>query len=465
MATLNHEDLGIYSSVPASERAVQRLTKVLYYLFLHPTAIILGDIVWILAGIAAVSWAFRQSGSMVWSLLLSALLAGVAYGYSIVLNRYIFPWFLGQFFGKPVFGRLGGMDRFSFFTLLKTAQKMRIDIKDTDKPLSQQFCELDNDLTEAMFKERYFALYAEQAQKEGIDLEAEWKNLWETKMLSVGTDNVTFNKARVPENLAFRMMPLKLQFASSLISPFIKFFQLIGICLLATYLTGFLPLLSIIQVLVALNLILSVFWYMIYSYNMSEVQLLVPDESVLSPGLFQQFAGRLQSMEHKSLRPLNITVENSFFTDIRRYQLRYIICFTLLNSLFVLLMLLVAYLAHLALGNANPYALSWYLPFAAGALLLPVAFYMGFYFISIIIQHFRKVLGSLLVGITTAVLPFFIYYLIKGQFQISEVQNGIWAALSGITTVLSTIVASQFKEILESEPKTNKSKEEDADDK
>lgn len=456
MPTINHEELGIYSSVPASEKAVQRLTQVLYYLFLHPVSVVIGDVIWVLAGIAAVTWGFRASGGTGWWVLLIAILLGFSFIYARVVAQYLFPGFTGMFFGKPVFGKLGGMDKLTFFTLLNTAQKMRIDVKETDKPLTTQFCELDNDITEALFKERYFALYAEQAQKENIDLEAEWKNIWENKILPVGTDKVSFKSARTPDNLAFRMMPLKLQYASTLISPFIKFFQLIGICLIAAYLAKAISLLSVIQIIVALNLILSAFWYVIYAYNMSEIQLMVPDDSVLSGNVFQQFANRLREMQNKSLRPLNVTVENSFFSDIRKYQLRYILCFTFLNSLFVLLMLGIAFIAHMVLGGFAPYTLSWYLPFAAGAFLLPVAFYVGFYFISIIIQHFRKVLGSLVVGITTAVLPFFIYYLIKGQLQINEVQNGVWAALSGITTVLSTIVASQFKEILETEPKSEK---------
>jgi hypothetical protein len=459
MENINHDELGIYSSAPKTSRNfVQRLTSVYQYLFLQPKAILIGDIIWVLVGIGAVTWAFRHTGSILFSIIVSIVLLGVSLAYSHFLPRF-YIWFSAVFFGKPVFGKLGGLDRLSFFTLLKSTPKMRIDLKESEKELADRFCELDNELTEALFKERYYALYGEQAGKDGTDIEAQWKALWENKMLIVGTGKQTFQSIRNPENLAFRIMPMKLQYASMLISPFIKFFQLFGICLIVAYLANWVALLTVIQVMVALNLILSIFWYLLYSYNMSEIALLVPDESIISPNIFRQFAEKIKALQSITLKPLNITIENSFFADIRSYQLRFIGAFTLLNSLYILGLLLIVMGAHaLLIGGLVGASLNWYLSFALGALLLPVAFYIGFYFISVIIQHFRKVLGSLVVGVTTAVLPFFIYYLIKGQLQINEVQNGIWAALSGITTILSTIVASQFREILESEPKKDSDK-------
>ncbi|QQS30316.1 MAG: hypothetical protein IPM47_05035 [Sphingobacteriales bacterium] len=458
MQNINHDELGIYSSAPKSSvHFVERLTKAFYYLFLHPRAVIAGDILWVLVGIGSVTWFFRNSGNIWLSVILCIALLGISLAYSNILPR-IYTWFTTLFFGKPVFGKLGGLDRVTFFTILKSSPKIRIDLKESEKEIAKKFCELDNDLTEGLFRERYYALYGEQASREGTDMEAQWKNLWENKLLMVGTGKATFQNVRNTENLGFRVMPLKLQNATMLISPFIKFFQLFGIVLIVAYLAEWMSLLTAIQIMVALNLILSIFWYLLYSYNMSDIALIVPDETVLSKDLYQKHADKISGLQNKSIKPINITIENSFFTDIRTHQLRFIGAFTLLNSLYILGMLLLVVGAQaLFIGLGEP-ASKWYLLFGLGILLLPIGFYVGFFFISVIIQHFRKVLGSLVVGVTTAVLPFFIYYLIKGQLQINEVQNGIWAALSGITTILSTIVASQFREILESEPKKDSDK-------
>ncbi|HRK25876.1 MAG TPA: hypothetical protein PK239_01175 [Chitinophagales bacterium] len=450
-----NEEIGIYAVAPKQKRLAERLTTAFYYLFLHPVALVVGDVLWILVGIATVSWAFRNTAGVVLSVVLTVVLIIIAFVYSSVFMRYLYTRFASFAFGNPVFGRLGGLDKHNFFTMLRLTSRVRIDLKETDREQAKQFCELDNDITEAIFKERYYQLFEEQYKQSGVNIEEKWQELWQTKILKVGEGKDTFENARHTDNLIFRLLPLKLQYGYLLMMPFLKFFQLIGLCLIAAYLAQWVQLLTVFQVVVGLNFLLSALWYITHNYKMSEISLNAIDPNTVSATIYQRFADRINALQNKILNPINIAVDKSYFGYMRAYQLRYILAYTSLNSLFVLLLLILVMGSHALAGGVQHYVQSWYIPFAVGILLLPPVFYLGFLFISMVIQHFRKVIGALVVGITTAVLPFVIYYLVKGQFQINEVQNGIWAALSGITTIISTIVASQFKEILESDHSQN----------
>ena len=443
------QNLGIYSDIPISRRVVDWLSRTVNLLFLRPWAMIIGDAIWVLVSIFALTTHFRYFNQGIFStLVLFAVLAGFTYFYGNLVTSYIVPKVYQWLFGKAVFGILGGFDRETFFTLLNTSKFMTLKMREEDQAMAEEFCEVDNELTKALFKERYFEIYQNSAASIE-ELEESWERVWENQVLPVSTGKVSFEEARKTDNIALRILPLQLQNMSLLISPFIKFFQLISVCLIATFLANTHSLLFAIQVVVALNLILSLIWYILHSYQISEVPLLANNLQHLPQSIVERFGEKLQKFVGKVLIPKNIHISKAYFSEIRNYQARHILLYTSLNTFFLLCLLSIVFLAGFIFGSNIGWI--WYKQFAMGLLLLPLAFLLGFYFISIIIQNFRRVGASIVVGLTTAVLPFVIYYLISGNFEIEKVQNGIWASIAGIVSVLSTTIAGQFKDILEGE--------------
>lgn len=443
------ENLGIYADVPVSRRLVDWLSRMVNLLFLRPWSMIIGDAVWVLVSIFALTTHFRYFNQGVFpTLLLFTILAGFTYLYGSFASKYILPKVYQWLFGKAVFGMLGGFDKTTFFTLLNTSKLTQFGFRKEDELLAKEFCEVDNDLTKDLFKERYFEIY-QNSNISPEELQESWERIWQNQVLTVNSGKISFEEARKTDNIAFRILPFQLQNMSLIISPFIKFFQLISVCLIATFLSNTHSLLFAIQVIVALNLILSLIWYMLHSYQISEVPLLANNLQHLPVHIVERFGERLKRFAGKILVPKNVTIDKAYFSEIRNYQARYILLYTLLNTFFLICLLSITFLMDYIMGTQT--VLAWYQQFSFGLLLLPFAFLLGFYFISIIIQNVRRVAASVLVGLTTAVLPFVIYYLVTGNFEIEKVQNGIWASIVGIVGVLSTTVAGQFKEILESD--------------
>ncbi len=442
------QNLGIYADVPRSRRIVEWLSRMVNLLFLRPWSMIIGDAVWVLVSIFALTTHFRYfNQGILPTLLLFAILAGFTYLYGNLVTNYIVPKVYQWLFGNAIFGMLGGFDKATFFTILNTSKLTHIHLRAEDQELAEEFCEVDNELTKDLFKERYFEIY-QNSNIPPEELEESWERVWQNQVLSVNSGKISFEEARKTENIAFRILPLQLQNMSLIISPFIKFFQLISVCLIATFLSNTHSLLFAIQVIVALNLILSLVWYMLNSYQVSEVPLLANNLQHLPQHVVERFGERLKKFVGKVLIPKNVTMDRAYFSEIRNYQARFILLYTILNTFFLLCLLGITFLIDLILGSNT--VLTWYKQFTFGLLLLPFAFLLGFYFISIIIQNVRRVAASVLVGLTTAVLPFVIYYLVTGNFEVEKVQNGIWASVVGIVSVLSTTIAGQFKEILES---------------
>ncbi|MEZ4883304.1 MAG: hypothetical protein R3E32_01115 [Chitinophagales bacterium] len=443
------QNLGIYSDIPVSRRIVDWLSRMVDLLFLRPWSMIIGDAVWVLVSIFALTAHFRYfTQNAMSNILLFVILAGFTYIYGNLVTSHIIPRTYQWFFGRAVFGLLGGLDKATFFTLLNTSKLTKFSMKAEDQAIAEEFCEVDNDLTKALFRDRYYEIY-KNANVSPEELEESWERVWENQVLPVSSGKVSFEEARKTDNIALRVLPLKFQNMSLLISPFIKFFQLISVCLIATFLANAHSLLFAIQVIVALNILLSLVWYMLHSYQISEVPLLTANLQYFSQSIIDRFGERLNKFAGKVLIPKNITIDRAYFSEIRNYQARHILLYTILNTFFLLCMLGITFFMDIVLGTNI--ALVWYKQFAIGLLLLPFVFLLGFYFISIIIQNVRRVTASVLVGLTTAVLPFVIYYLVTGNFEVEKVQNGIWASVAGIVGVLSTTIAGQFKEILESE--------------
>lgn len=443
------QNLGIYADLPMSRRIVEWLSRSVTWLFLRPWSVIIGDAVWVLVSIFALTTHFRHFNQGVFAnVLLFSVLAGFTYIYGNLVTRFLLPKVYQWLFGQPVFGILGGFDKSTFFTLLNTSKLTKLSLNKEDQKIAEEFCEIDNELTKDIFRERYFQVY-QHANIPIEELEESWERVWKNQILPVSSGKISFEEARKTSNIAFRILPLQLQNMSVLISPFIKFFQLISVCLIATFLANTHSLLFAIQVIVSLNLILSLLWYMLHSYQVSEVPLLTDNLQQLPKNIVERFGERLHRFAGKVLIPQNITIDRAYFSEIRNYQARFILLYTLLNTFFLLCLIGITLLIDFALGSQV--VLAWYKQFTFGLLLLPFAFLMGFYFISIIIQNLRKVAASVLVGLTTAILPFVIYYLVTGNFEVEKVQNGIWASIVGIVGVLSTTIAGQFKEILESD--------------
>lgn len=444
-------DLGIYSDVPWLYRIMKAIAFTMNVLFLKPISFFLSDFIILILAVLIITGKLRfyvDSALLDTGIVIIIVIIALILGY--LLSKAL-PWLSRILFGKPVFGKIGGLDRKTFFTSLKCIDNIKFEFIEEDVERVKNFNKLDAEITEEILKQNYLKdVYNPAAAQAGtfsaLDFRSEWEKVWNEEILTVGTDGITFKDAMSEDNAALRVIPLKLVGSALLISPLIKVFQIIMIFFISRFLNGESQLLLVIQLGVFFSFILSVLWYIFNSHQMVEM----PMSFVNIPeNIKSKFSDRIDQFTGKTFRPKKITVKKRYFSLVRSYELRQILV-TFQNSILLLVLVGIVLLIGLlgSPGNRDAIA-SWYKNFSIGLIILPFAFYIGFYIVSVITQHIKRVLAPIVAALVAALAPLFVNYLYTGSFQLGEAKIAIMGVITGAGVLVGTAISELIKKVME----------------
>jgi hypothetical protein len=451
---IDDRDLGIQSNTPLAGKIAEILGIIIYLLFLNPVAFFLTDLLWIILSALVISHTLREELQRgFWGFLIVVLLVLVSVVWGAMLNAFLMGWFNRLVFGRPIFGKVGGADRVSFYTSLRASRLLHIEIDEADRDLAREFDRLDMDVTKYLLHQNYQAFINKRFAGDPDALAkvgGEWEDVWENKLLNMGLPDYKLRDAFDLDNIAYRVVPLKLTASASLISPLLKFFQLAMLYMVARVLNADSPLITAVQVAVFASLILSILWNIYHSYRISELEFAGNYEN-LPADVQEHFAERFAPFLGKSLPLRRVTVDKEYYGLVRSYQMRHILI-TALNTLLMLLWIgLLLLIALLTRSIDRDYVFTWYRDFSLGILLIPPIFYVGFYLVSIFVQSFRSFLAAVVAGAVSAVLPFGITYLATGQFEFDDVNSAISSIVAGLGVAIATLIVTNLTSALSSE--------------
>lgn len=448
----NEQELGIYSEIPLLQRIERVVASIMYILFLNPISLILTSIIWILWTILIVSSKLRihiDDTLLIIEIIAVLLVIALAWDYLLYKSR---DALIKQFItGKPIFGRLGGMGRNTFFTFLKASDTIKFEFKDEDLEKVKEYNRLDVEITEEMLKLNYRRnVYKPSDSTDPTDFESKWSKIWNEEILKVSAEGISFKDVLTEDKFAPRVIPFRMLASINMFSPLMNMFQVVMFYLILRLINGSIEAVTVVQAGVFLCFILSITWFIFCSYQITEIPLL-GNYDMLPKEIKEKFSDRLKPFLGATVTPKNVTVKNRYFSLMRSFQTR-LISITFLNSLLALILVGIILIIVTLWNPTNVESIvSWYRYFSIGVILLPLAFFAGYYLTSIIIQHFRQVLSSVILAFLAVVLPFAINYLLTGYFEFSEIKNALIAFITGFNVLLAGIVVSQIRKILERE--------------
>jgi hypothetical protein len=451
---IDDRELGIQPNTPLVGKIAEILGIIIYLLFLNPVAFFLTDLLWIVLSALVISHTLREQLQRgLWGFLIVVALVLVAVVWGAMLNAFLMGWFNRLVFGRPIFGRVGGADRVSFYTSLRASRLLHIEIDEADRDLAREFNRLDMDVTKYLLHQNYRAFINKRfaGNPEALaEAEGGWEDVWDKKLLNMGLPDYKLREAFGLDNIAYRVVPLKLTASASLISPLLKFFQLAMIYMVARVLNADSPIITAAQVAVFVTLILSILWNIYHSYRVSELEFAGNYES-LPPDVQEHFADRFEPFLGKSLPLRRVTVDKEYYGLVRSYQMRHILI-TALNTILMLLWVgLLLLIALLTRSIDRNYVFSWYRDLSLGILLIPLIFYVGFYVVSIFVQSFRSFLSAVVAGAVSALLPFGITYLATGEFEFNDVNSAISSIVAGLGVAIAALIVNNMTSALSGE--------------
>jgi hypothetical protein len=446
----NGEDLGIGPEIPFLQKILKFISTIMRFLFLNPRSFWISDLIWVILLVIIVSSTLRfYLDNIFFNIgIVIALLIFTYFAWAYLLIRFILPWFIRLLFGGPVFDKLGGNNRKSFFTALKCANALKYEFKGKDLKTIKEFNKLDIEIIEEILKTNYRKKIYKSDSTDSEDFESKWSKVWNEKILDISTEGISYRDFLSEDKFASRTIGPTMAGSTIVIAPLVKTFQLIMIYLIFSLINGSIEVLTVIQAGVLLSFILSIIWFIHHSYQITEIPLFVEN---LPEEIKEKFSDRLKQFLGKTVIPKKIIVKNRYFSLMRNYQAR-CMATVFLNSMLILVLvgiiLIIGVLSSLTnIGDMT----SWYAYFSIGVILLPFAFITGFYLTSMIIQNFRQLLAPIILGLLAVVLPFAITYLFTGYFEFIEIKNVILSFISGLTVALATIIASLIGRRLEKE--------------
>lgn len=435
------EDLGIYSDIPFLQRILKFISKVIWILFLNPRSSYIFDLIVVILVVLIVSSKLRFYLD---NTLLSAGIFIILFIFCIVLGYllsvFIFPRFQRLLLGGPVFGKVGGPDRKSFFTALKCVDAIAFKFEGKDLEKITEFNKLDTEITEELLKSMYRQnLYKKHDQIDSADFESKWSKIWNEKILPINTGGISFRDVLSEEKFASRFVPTRMLVSTSFVTALVNVFQLIMIYLVFSLINESIKALTVIQVGVFLCFILSIIWIIYNSYPITEIPLGI-NYHMLPERIKKKFSDRVKPFLGKTVVPKKIIVKNRYFSLMRNYQARQT-SVAFLNSVLVLTLVGIVLIMGVLWSPTNVgRMISWYEYFSIGVILLPFAFIIGFYLTSIIIQNFRQVIAPIILALLTVVSPFAFIYLFTGHFEFIEVKNAVLGFIGGLSVLLSTAI-------------------------
>lgn len=439
------EDLGIRSDVPFRERVEYAVGMILGILSLEAFNYVYA----VLLLLIIASGLFAYTGKWWLNVLLFIGLFAVVAIWGAIKLKFVDPWLSTLFFGKPVFGRLGGEPRSTFFTGLKAADAIEIELEEEDLEMMRDYTRLRAELVEEQLKLAYRTeVYEPQyGPADDADFQARWTAVWEEQILTLQTENLTFRDALAETNLNYVTGVGHTYLIAQVMDRLTLIFQLAMLFLTTLLLKDRLQFLLVVQIGVFLSFIFSIVWYLAHSIQTGVIHLLV-DFDQIPEALRPKFAEKYEPFVDKQVRPKKVVIKKRWYALMRGYELR-----SILSSFTYALGGLVLVGASLLIGRLwNSADLdSWYKTMALALIIIPFFFTLGFYLISVILQYSKQVLAPVIAGLVGVVLPYAIEYVVTGEFELYEVENAVSSVIAGLGILLATTVATHLKRSLEGE--------------
>ena len=453
-------DSTIYSDIPILDR-LQRITAVILSILFANN---ISRILWDMTYMAVVCIVFTHElrllvRSTFVNSMIVIILVVVFVVWSSLLYKFMLPLYSRLVFGSAVFGKLGGLPRKTFFTILKCADAIGFEFRPTDLERVKTWCTLNREVTEQSIKYSYrTALLNESATSEiPDDFHQKWSSMWQERILRISTQNtagdtITLDDHLADNNFASTVEPIKLQSVTTLISPTFLAFQIVMMILIAKYLNHLINLITVIQIGLFVSLVISLLLFNFHAHQNSEVAVL-GNVATLPEDIAGSLGERIKALGNQPFKPLKVRIKKDYLSLVRDYFALILFWFGgVLNAITSLLFLaLIVVIGFIFRSESISDILPWYKNMAIGLSLIPFGMLVGYYVAFFTLQYAKVLLAPIIVGILAAVLPYGLVYVFTGKIDLSQVQNSVWAAGAGIVASLVTAVTAQVKGALEGE--------------
>lgn len=372
-----------------------------------------------------------------------------------MFGRFLNPWLVILFFGRPVYGKLGGPARRTFFTVLKASDAVQVVVDSAETKKVRDFFQLGINLQEDTLKLAYRELiYEPRHQGKGpseSEFESKWASIWKDQILELHTGNLKFRDVFVSTNYAYFLVAGSLQLMYPRMHRFFLIFQLAILYLTTLLIADRIQFLLVIQIGVFLSFIFALYWYIAYSFSLASRDMItILDINSIPEKFRSKYLEPLKSLTGLGYRPKELRVKSKLFGLMRNYQVREIL--SGFNSIIGGLLLVGASMVLARLWNIAG-ADRWYAGLALAFLVVPFFLILGFYIISVILQYSKQVLAPIVVGLVGAALPYAINYTITGEFRFAEVKNAVSSVIAGLGILLTTLLTAHMQKTVEGEDK------------
>lgn len=440
------DDLGIRPDIPFIERfsfarslLLESLDlKIIDYVVMVLLFLIVGgrifssvDSLWVSAGVFLALFVTTVLGALIFVPLLES------------------SWMVTLFFGRPVFGELGGPARNIFFTLMKASDALHVKLYSEDADNLEKFNRLLTELQEDELKLAYRERISvpRYGESEGDDFENRWASIWEEQILDdVRTGNLTFRDVLFDRSYAFLFAKGSVLQMYPRMHRLFLLFGLAILYLTTLLLEGRVQILFVIQFAVFLSFVFALVWYMAYSLSGSFSAFV--DLGNISEKLRSKYWQPLKPLIGQEFRPKEVRLEPKFFEAMRAFQVRLILS-GLGNSFSWLVVVGISLLIGRLLSI--PGVDEWYAALALAVISAPFFLMVGFYLISVILQYSRRVLAPVIAGLVGAALPYAIHYTITGEFNLADVESALSSVIAGVGILMTTVVTTHIQKSLEGE--------------
>lgn len=369
--------------------------------------------------------------------------------WGLIKQSLVDSWLSTIFFGKPIFGRLGGPPRSIFFTGLKASEAIEIELGDDDAEKMSGFINLTTELEEESLKLVYLnqVYNPNEVPIDEEEFEEQWSQIWEDQILELRTGNLTYRDALDKTNFAYSLASGNMALMAPLMDRLLLVFMIVILYLAARVLNGRMDSFLVVQIGVFLSFILSIVWYIAYSFQSGTIQLFVNLDQI-SDDLQSKFAKSLLAYEGTVIHPMRLMLKKKFFALMRGFQSRFILSsltYTI-GGLFLVGAIMVG-LRIWSIMNMT----EWYQYMAITLLIIPFFFLLGFYIISLILEYSKQVVAPIVAGLVGAALPFAIEFIATGELPLDDLNNALSSVISGIGILLATTLATLLRKRMEGE--------------
>ncbi len=437
------EQLGIVPERSLSEKVVTVINGLVHILLLSSPGIYLVNL---LVGVLLawiVTMPTRAASGSAW---IDAIFVVVFFILYLVIDWVAAKWSLLKTVeelvnGEPVFGKLGGLQRKVFFTMLHCSKLMKYEFSGSDAELVKEFNEFDSKLTKRAFEKRFDELVERQELELPEDGDAAWETVWE-KLLTYGDSNSTFKDMIDIENHGARFLIFRLLSLAAHVGRLTLLFQFVMLYIIARYALGDITLVSTINSGLFSIFILSLYVFASFSVNITELTLYgFLNKTAVPPELVVEFSEEAEKFSGVRVIAKKTVVQKGFLGQIGRYFQR-VICVSFFNAIVSLPILGFACLLHwLFYGLDGVGGFQVYITLAVGSLILPTALAAGFRLFLWILENVGVFLAPIIYALLVAILPKVISYLVTGDIDLTETENVVTAAIAGLTTLIGTTIA------------------------